>query len=322
MNFGRVTNALTVNVKGTLNGQHELAALGATGVTRYDFSDARPSTGSAAGVTMLDNPGNAVAIVGSAGNDILRGSNFNDDIRVSAGTNLIFTNNGADTVRLSGGVNTVNVAGDGSVNNIIATGGTNTVTLLGAATVNAATSTVGLTLNGSSVGGDVLIGGQGSDIITGGAGADNMTGNGGNNVFRYTATNIAGITAEGGDTIVDFTIGSDKLQFNNGLLTDLFDTRIVATVAGVGGTSIAAADLIIWNVPGGLVNVAALDAAMAAQNGSAARAAFIVYENTTTGQTTLAYDSALNAANGAIVDIANLTGVNLTALGLTDFAFV
>jgi len=70
------------------------------------------------------------------------------------------------------------------------------------------TGTSGLTLNGG-VGNDVLSGGAGADVITGGQGNDTLVGGGGADIFVYTASN------QGVDTILDFTVNSDALQFTN-----------------------------------------------------------------------------------------------------------
>jgi Ca2+-binding RTX toxin-like protein len=66
----------------------------------------------------------------------------------------------------------------------------------------------GLTMTGT-IGNDVLVGGSGNDTLTGGAGSDTLTGGAGLDHFVYNAT------GEGLDHIVDFTAGSDVLDFKN-----------------------------------------------------------------------------------------------------------
>lgn len=53
---------------------------------------------------------------------------------------------------------------------------------------------------------DTLIGNAVANTLTGGAGADTLTGGAGADVFRFVTT------AQGGDTLTDFTSGSDKIQ--------------------------------------------------------------------------------------------------------------
>ncbi|MBC7905749.1 MAG: PD40 domain-containing protein [Rhodospirillaceae bacterium] len=58
-------------------------------------------------------------------------------------------------------------------------------------------------------GNDMLIGGDDDDTLVGGAGADTLSGGSGVDVFRYESA------SEGGDLIVDFETGEDKLAFNS-----------------------------------------------------------------------------------------------------------
>ena len=53
---------------------------------------------------------------------------------------------------------------------------------------------------------DTLIGNAKANVLTGGAGADTLTGGAGADVFRFVTT------THGGDTLTDFTTGSDKIQ--------------------------------------------------------------------------------------------------------------
>ena len=79
---------------------------------------------------------------------------------------------------------------------------------------------------------DVLIGNAKANVLTGGAGADTLTGGAGADVFRFVTT------AQGGDTLTDFTSGSDKIQVvsaNFGALPvgTLASTRFVSGSAPV-----------------------------------------------------------------------------------------
>ena len=85
---------------------------------------------------------------------------------------------------------------------------------------------------------DTLTGNAYANTLTGGAGADTLTGGAGADVFRFvTAT-------EGGDTITDFTSGSDRIQVvssNFGALPvgTLATTRFVSGTSPVAGSTSA-----------------------------------------------------------------------------------
>ncbi|TAD97120.1 MAG: calcium-binding protein, partial [Oscillatoriales cyanobacterium] len=69
---------------------------------------------------------------------------------------------------------------------------------------------------------DSINGGDGNDTITGGLGADLLTGGSGADIFAYTTTK------EGGDKILDFKSGVDKLQFVSGAFGNLTTTNFDA----------------------------------------------------------------------------------------------
>jgi len=105
------------------------------------------------------------------------------------------------------------------------------VDLLGGSTV-----ATGLTITGTS-GNDVLVGGSGADTLTGGTGNDSLTGGAGADHFVYNATN------EGLDQIVDFTPGSDVLDFKSSAFGNLatgtlsaanFDSNATGTATHAG----------------------------------------------------------------------------------------
>ena len=80
---------------------------------------------------------------------------------------------------------------------------------------------------------DTLIGNAVGNTLTGGLGADTLTGGAGADVFRFVTT------GQGGDTVTDFTSGSDRIQVvsaNFGLLPTgtLAAARFVS-----GGTPVA-----------------------------------------------------------------------------------
>ena len=86
---------------------------------------------------------------------------------------------------------------------------------------------------------DTLVGNRVANTLTGGGGADTLTGGAGADVFRFVTT------AEGGDTLTDFTSGTDRIQVvsaNFGLLPagTLAAARFVAGVAPVAADGSAA----------------------------------------------------------------------------------
>ena len=98
---------------------------------------------------------------------------------------------------------------------------------------NAEASGGGVTARGSttaaivgSQGGDIIKGGDGADTISGDLGSDTLTGNGGADVFDYQAVGDGGAAqvtgasaiAAGGDAIIDFVSGTDKINFGSGVL--------------------------------------------------------------------------------------------------------
>lgn len=98
-------------------------------------------------------------------------------------------------------------------------------------------------------GADTIVGTAGADTITGGAGADVLTGGAGADVFSFSG--VAGATTSGTpfgtfDTITDFVVGTDKLQFSG--VADVVSGQqaavqvaVTALAAGSTATQIATA---------------------------------------------------------------------------------
>jgi len=196
--------------------------------------------------------GNKAANVlrGGAGNDTLSGGAGADTLNGEAGADTLFGGAGNDTYvvdtvadRLSeattiggsidaGGTDTVQSSvkwtlGD-HFENLTLTGslalkGTGNAlanVLTGNSAANVLNGGAGDdTLNGKS-GADTLNGGTGADVLFGGAGKDTLTGGDGADVFRYTATN------EGGDTLLKFVQGTDKVQFVSHNFGDLTASQL------------------------------------------------------------------------------------------------
>ncbi|MBI5162791.1 MAG: M10 family metallopeptidase C-terminal domain-containing protein, partial [Magnetospirillum sp.] len=99
-----------------------------------------------------------------------------------------------------------------------------------------------------SLGDDLLVGDDGANRLQGGVGADTLRGNGGADVFAYADR------LEFGDTIRDFTSGSDVIElaraavgagtvaFDAGVL-NLLDGDTTTLIAVIAGDTVAAADI-------------------------------------------------------------------------------
>ena len=179
--------------------------------------------------------------------------------------NIVGTRGGNDTL-----------TGDANANVLIGSGGTDTLnggegndTLYGDwATDDTSGATYGLRyydvssssywgddiLNGGA-GDDVLVGNGGDDTLNGGAGADTLTGGAGNNTFVITSNGGGDGSAAEGDTITDFTDGTDAIGFDTSLTFGNLTiessgsntvikngSNYLATISGVSSSSITAVD--------------------------------------------------------------------------------
>ncbi|MCX7074445.1 MAG: calcium-binding protein [Methylococcales bacterium] len=121
------------------------------------------------------------SITGSAGDDLITFTTIQSNLTITSG-------GGADVITLGNFANKLTFNGVAGVSDTI-TGGT---------------------------GADTIIGGDGIDKIVAGTGYDSMTGGAGADVFGFAGATSAGNDAAigGFDTITDFLVGTDKLQFN------------------------------------------------------------------------------------------------------------
>ena len=121
------------------------------------------------------------SITGSAGDDLITFTTIQSNLTITSG-------GGADVITLGNFANKLTFNGVAGVSDTI-TGGT---------------------------GADTIIGGDGIDKIVAGTGYDSMTGGAGADVFGFSGATSAGNDAAigGFDTITDFLVGTDKLQFN------------------------------------------------------------------------------------------------------------
>ena len=140
---------------------------------------------------------------------------------ITAATNYAATITGSTT---GANANTVDAAnGDGTIT-ILGTENGETLDLSGA--------TGPLVISGLA-GNDVITGGGGADNITGGTGADNLTGGAG--VDTYVM-----LSADLGDTITDFAVAEDRIDYNTTLVA-INSAGAVVYQAGAADTTLAVA---------------------------------------------------------------------------------
>ncbi|WP_377480955.1 MAG: cadherin-like domain-containing protein [Microcoleus anatoxicus] len=153
---------------------------------------------------------------------------------------------------------------------------------------------------------DSINGGDGNDTITGGLGADLLTGGSGADIFAYTTTK------EGGDKILDFKSGVDKLQFVSGAFGNLTTTNFDAVSGSV--PDITGKELVIFTQG----TYATVEAAQAKALGSSTTPGFFVFTNAA-NETVLVFDSNGTAPGGSTT-VANF-GTAAVSLGTSDFVF-
>ena len=137
---------------------------------------------------------------GGEGNDTLFGGNDDDFLLGSLGNDSLLGEDGSDTL-------------DGGEGNDTLFGGNARDFLLGSLGDDSLLGEDGSdTLDGGE-GNDTLFGGNGDDSLVGGAGDDSLLGGNGRDVFVIEFEN-------GGDTIIDFELGSDRLSIGGDLKYD------------------------------------------------------------------------------------------------------
>ncbi|QAU35560.1 nidogen-like domain-containing protein [Janthinobacterium sp. 17J80-10] len=179
--------------------------------------------------TLIGDAGNN-RIDGSFGSDSLSGGDGNDTLIGGTGFDTLNGGNGIDLVDYTAmtGAVTVNL-GTGTASD--STGGTDT--LVNVEYVNGGAA--GDTLIGNAAN-NRIEGRNGNDTITGAAGSDTLIGGAGNDVFRFVTT------ADGSDTLSDFTSGTDAIAvvagnfgLTAGAAVTLLSGASTPTVSGAGG---------------------------------------------------------------------------------------
>jgi Ca2+-binding RTX toxin-like protein len=161
-------------------------------------------------------------VTGSAHNDIISGDNEANVLRGGAGNDVLNGGNHGDVIHGDAGTDTLSYLGS-SAGVVINLGGG---TALGGDAEGDVYSSVENLLGSSHA--DSLFGDHLDNAIKGWQGDDFLFGAAGNDVFVYDESGY------GDDTILDFTLGSDKIQFSAALFAD-FQAVMDDAVAFNGG---------------------------------------------------------------------------------------
>lgn len=251
----------------------------------------------------------------------------------AAGLNVNITG-GFDLSILGGAAGT---AGTAAGNNAGGAGGARAYGFTAAVNVNASTFTGNLNIEGSAVNAaaDVITGGFGNDIINGSLGNDYLTGGAGADIFEYLTggpteiSNAANDNALGAladaaniESIVGFATGADSIRVNTSAL--FFGANTVQFTAASTAT--------VSNVSLGNVNLANVDALLAAVNAAVNATAstagvlssYLVTTGTVAGGLANASNSTfliVNNSQAAINNTDMIVKIVGGSVAATDFAF-
>ncbi len=145
-------------------------------------------------------------------------------VNATGGEDVIAISSDNGVVTVSGLAAEVNISGFESTDRIVIKG------LDGSDVIDASELGTAMlfTVDGRD-GNDVIFGSDGNDTIEGGLGADAMSGGAGNDLFLYRLSNTADLDNLGGDTIVGFEVGKDKID-----LLDLFEDFDISSSDPIG----------------------------------------------------------------------------------------
>lgn len=233
----RAGKTATATVDITIQGFHDHQTLMATpGNDTFLTSTGNDNLDGKSGHDHLSgNLGNDT-LVGASGYDTLNGDDGDDLLDGGAGKDVLDGGAGNDTLRGSYSADTLN----GGAGDDLLDGGVGKDLLDGGAGNDTLTASHGRDILDGGTGDDLLDGGTGNDTLSGGAGNDHLTGNDGHDIINGGTGNDTIITGYGRDriiydsalpergryyaylgsynadtdTIVDFTIGSDKVDLS------------------------------------------------------------------------------------------------------------
>ena len=240
---------------------------------------------------------------------IIATGNGSDDVTSGALDHVIFAGNGMDTARGGGGNDIIYGENGqdqlaGNMGNDDVRGGNGKDCLHG------------------NDGDDKLVGGNGADVLSGGAGADELVGRNGDDQFHWHAV------TEFGDTVVDFTAGSDTLVFHVGAddpeISVGNDDAVVENFVTGDDTAINVADTEVAVKTDAGVATADIQTTIDGYSNISTGALFAFLDETE-GHAVLYYDADPSTAGEAalVAEFSNITTLDqLSALTAGDFMFV
>lgn len=317
-----------------------VAGINATNITGFETLNINGTT--TGNVVVV---GNVAAAPAAAGDFVtVNGSSVNDIIVAAtvANTGTITGGTGTDQLTVTGAVAATsldNVSGFETI--VLSNAAASLVTSKDALVATGATlalnfnGSTGVTFNGSAE-----TDGKFAVTATGVTGASSYVFGAGNDTLNITGNavvdtiSIVSSTGIGFDVITGFLGGADVLSVSktglppatgaaawttaNGAVVAVADFKAVAAL-GAAGTALDASDDVIVFTNSTFANAAAVNTALAAQNGVTAKSAIVVYTNSTTGFTTVAYDSDIGNATNTVVDLVQLSGTTTASLTNADF---
>jgi Ca2+-binding RTX toxin-like protein len=216
----------------------------------------------------------ADVLSGFAGNDVINARAGNDFVRGGAGLDTLDGGANVDTVDYADKTVAVSLTLNGATLTSVkvgsvfedkiknfenANGGSANDTLIGDSNANVLNGNAGNDTFSGAAGNDVLLGGIGNDLLNGGFGLDNLIGGPGIDrlvggadadmdkfVFNAALSNSTNI-----DTVVDFTVGVDKIVLENAIFTKLTTTGALSPGSFVVGGPHDANDFIAYNSSNG-----------------------------------------------------------------------
>jgi len=200
------------------------AGPGDDGNDTVDGGSGNDIIGGAVGDDFIEGGDGNDTLFGGSGNDTIFATNQNNE-NGDTSSNTIWAGSGADAV--TGGLGADTLGGGTGGDNVEGGGGNDT--LFGGAGDDTMNGGTGADLLFGGAGSDTVLGGTGNDTLWAGAGDDSLTGGEGADTFVFGATS-------GNDTITDFNISEDILDFSFSGLADLAAIQAAASNANQGGS--------------------------------------------------------------------------------------